>query len=500
MFKRHPFCLGAALISLTITASAEDTVQPSAPTPELLTNAHGERRQWTGIGRLTRPGGSQCIASLIDSRAPGMAASGPAYLVTAGHCVDKRNGVIGHDTEIEGSISFNFFVDTQDQRHTFALKRTVWSSMQGLDLALLELDASLSQVMAHGIVPLALAADSPPGANVHVIGESSANELGLRLTTCSQATTDFVIAAPWVWRNIYSNDCLGLGPGSSGSAVIDVQSGRLLSVLNSVSEPISGKAAPCSLSSPCQVPVQTDKPALTTGFSIPLGRLQGCFAQGFANLSLDSCQLLPGFELIVERNPRSLTKIATDAEGNERLPRWGLSFSLNTPRYRYKTVRNPLACENPEGYSGTIAAEQNHIDEPIGPEPGWHFLCLLGVDSAEHKPSPALMGNSLSLATQLLPAAPVPDPDMTVTTLPNGNVQVSWRTAPPHLTLYRVKRGPPATTDCQDPAGFRHLRHKRYEFKAQQLPLTLCTVSEDLIEQRSAVRTDLLQPAASGKK
>lgn len=488
--------LGIALAWATTAALASQQDADNSLASLTLTNAQGESSQWNGIGRLNRPDHGQCIATLLDSRDPLMPSSGPAYVVTAGHCVDKRNGVIGHDLPIEGSISFNYFVDTRDQRQTFPLKRRVWSSMQGADLALLELDASLEALMAEGLTPLKLGDSPAPGSQVQVVGEPSKPGLGLRLATCSESDAPFVIEHPWVWRNLRSNDCPGQGPGASGSPVINA-SKQLIGVLNSVAQPGDDYAAPCGLNNPCQLSETEITSQGAVNYSMPLNRLKGCFAEGIADLTLDSCQLLPGFQLQAQKWPKLVTKIATDAEGNHRVPGWDLSFALDTPRYRYKAVRDPLACEDPQDYSGTIPAAENRIDDPIGPEPGWHFLCLIGVDSPEHRPSPALMANSLSLAVQLLPAVPVPAPDMSIEARPNGNVKITWRTDPPHLSNYRVKRGPPATTDCDDPAGLRLLRHRSYEFKAAQLPLKLCTVSEDLIDQRSAVRTDLLQSAST---
>ncbi|WP_191830623.1 serine protease [Pseudomonas fluorescens] len=486
--------LGMALALATTPALASQQGTDSSPAPLTLTNAQGENSQWNGIGHLNRPDHSQCIAALVDSRDPLMPSSGPAYVVTAGHCVDIRNGVIGHDLPIEGTVSFNYFVDTQDQRRTVALKRRVWSSIQGTDLALLELDASLEVLMAQGLTPLTLGDSPPPGSQVRVVGELSSPGLGL--ATCSEVDVPILLQHPRLRRNIKGNDCPGVGPGSSGSPVIN-DNAQLVSVINSIVVSSDVDAAPCDTNSPCQLGEDeiTGKPLKNT--AVPLNRLKGCFTAGVADLTLDSCQLLPGFQLQAQRWPRLVTKIATDAEGNDRVPGWDLSFALDTPRYRYKAVRDPLACEDPQNYSGTIPAAENRIDDPIGPEPGWHFLCLIGVDSPDHQPSPALMANSLSLAVQLLPAVPVPAPDMSIEARPNGNVKVTWRTDPPHLSNYRVKRGPPATTDCDDPAGLRLLRHHSYEFKAAQLPLKLCTVSEDLIDQRSAVRTDLLQSAST---
>ncbi|WP_165392180.1 trypsin-like peptidase domain-containing protein [Pseudomonas tructae] len=501
MFKPFESCLAATLAGMAFQVLAIDQGQglPSPSEPLTLANANGQNAHWSGVGRLLDD--LQCMASLIDSRDPWNPSDGPAYVVTSGHCVDKRNGVIGHDLPLTGKIAFNYFADTLEQRREFPLKRRVWSSMQGVDLALLELDASLKEVMAQGVEPLKLGNVTESGVEVLVLGDPINPGQGLRLATCTQHNATQVIEYPWVWRNVKSNDCRGIDSGSSGSPVIERSSNQIVSVLNTTTDTRFGTPA-CGLNNPCQ---QVDGKRVSVenlNYAIPVQRLAGCFREGHADLRLNSCQLLPGFQLEQQElySLKPINKIATKADGSEELPLWNFTFTLDTPRYRYKTVRDPLACENPVGYSGTIAATDNHINDSIGPQTGWHFLCLVGVDSAAQRPSLALMGNSLSIAVELLPAAAVPEPDISIKYQDNGDIKVTWHIDPPNLEGYRVKRGPPGTTDCDDDKGYGNFHHDRtFTFKAAKLPLTLCSQAQDVIGQRSAVRNDLLQaPETSG--
>ncbi|MFJ9993963.1 trypsin-like serine peptidase [Pseudomonas putida] len=464
-----------------------------ASSPTTLLNANGQNAQWSGIGRLTMENKRLCIATLIDSRDSSPTTnSGPAYILTSGHCVDTRNGRIGQDQPAQGSIAFNYFSDTQEQRKVFALKRSLWSSMQGTDLALLELDATLDQVMAQGIVPLRLGNNPSEEKPVMVIGEPSSIGKGLRLASCTETPADFAMEHPWVWRNVRANDCQGISTGASGSPVITPGDRQVIAVVNSVT---SDTDEPCATNSPC-VNAQGSKDAPQRNIAMPLNRVLGCFKQGVADLALDSCQLLPAFSATVTERPRFLEKIASDEQGQLTLPNWDLHFTLDTPRYRFKTTTDPLACEEPTGYSGTIPAGEMPIDAVIGPEPGWHFLCLVGVDTPEQKPSVALMANSLTLATELLPAKEVPLPDVTYTYQDNGGVRVTWTRHPPDVAFYRAKQGPAAKIDCDNPKGFRLLLHTHFTFEASKLPLKICTQSVDIILQRSAVRTDVIEPVA----
>ncbi|QXI38186.1 trypsin-like peptidase domain-containing protein [Pseudomonas xantholysinigenes] len=458
--------LGMTLPSFTALAASDET-PPFAP-PIVLHNSNGENAQWTGIGRLTWQN-RRCIATLLDSRDEPSNSSGPAYVLTAGHCVGGINGKIITDQPIRGSVTFNYFVDTTEQRHIAPLKQVVWSSLQGADLALLELDTTLKHLLDQGITPRKLGPSPASGAQVQLIGEPSSIDQGLRLSTCVERFASISRVASWVWRNTRRNDCQGFDEGASGSPIFDAASQRLVSVVNSLHGTEIG--------------------------AIPVGRVQGCFAKGQVDLDSSNCQLLPGFQLQPQGGTfKSVAKARTLADGSLEQARWGFSFLIDTPRYRYKVTQDALACEDPAGYSGTIPASEALINDPIGPAPGTYYLCLVGVQSEDQLPWPALMANSLSLAVELLPSAK-PSPQVSTVRLDNGGIRVTWA-RDPEIVFYRVKRGDPATTDCADPSGYRLLPGYSRDIPASALPLKLCTVAIDLAKQSSPARSDLLQATA----
>ncbi|ANY89819.1 MULTISPECIES: hypothetical protein [Pseudomonas] len=116
------------------------------------------------------------------------------------------------------------------------------------------------------------------------------------------------------------------------------------------------------------------------------------------------------------------------------------------------------------------------------------FACLAPFASAS-----SVSGVQGWPVARLLSPAPVPDPDMTIERLDNGDMKVTWRIAPPDLQCYRIKYGPPKTLDCNAPADYEMLRHASHEFRRQDLPLKLCTKAEDIAKHHSAPREDLLR-------
>jgi len=202
MIALRTACLGLVLCAPVMAVDfGQGLESPSAA--RLLTNGNGENRHWTGIGRLNDlPGNRQCMGTLLDTRASGGGtARGPAYVLTAGHCVSKRNGVIVQDRSLQATITFNYFADTFAERYRVAVRRAVWSSIQGRDLALLELDAPLQQLLDHGIAPLVMAAPVPAGSAVLVVGEASRPDIGLRLSACTEQDLPVLMEKPWLWAD-----------------------------------------------------------------------------------------------------------------------------------------------------------------------------------------------------------------------------------------------------------------------------------------------------------
>lgn len=457
--------LGLALLSQWAGASSSPSPLAAA---ETLHNSSGQSQQWTGVGRLVTHN-RHCIGTLLDTRPADEAPPGPAYILTAGHCAGGVNGKVMVDLPITGSIAFNYFADTQDRRRSVPLKRTVWNSLQGADLALLELDTTLEGLLELGITPLKLGTSPAPGSTVQVVGEPSSIGQGLRLSTCTERFQSTSSVGNWVWRNARRNDCQGLDEGASGSPVVAADSQHLVSIANSLHGSEVG--------------------------AIPVQRVQGCFSAGRVDLELPTCQLLPGFQLEPQGTGlKTPTKARTLADGSIEQARWGFQFLIDTPRYRYKASADALACEDPTDYSGTIPASEAIINDPIGPEPGTHYLCLVGVQSPDQLPSRALMANSLSIAVELLPAGR-PQAQVSTEQLADGSFRVSWLKAP-DIAFYRVKRGAPETTDCNDPSGYRLLPGYSRDIPAAALPMKLCSVAIDLIKQSSEFRTDLLQAKA----
>lgn len=460
-----------ALFSLSAVAQPADfgdgleNLSPS----KVLANQDGRHDHWKGIGRMQSDNGRTCTATLIDTRTDNSPPDAPAYVLTSGHCLYRaHNGVIIVDQPVSGTVIFNYFADTLEYQQPYPLKRVNWSSMQGVDLAIVELQVSLESLIAAGIEPLQIAAEAPEAhADILITGAPLAfKNPYLRLAACNHQPSGEFIEQPWVWRHTVKNQCKDLKEGSSGSPVLTRNSNQVFAVMNSTT--------------------------LAAGnYGNPISYLRRCFVAGQFSTDPELCPLFPTFSVEPADFVRRYHKVKLDAEGNEVYPDWNMAFSINKPFYRYKTVREAIDCENPRDYSPAIDAGNARISAQIGPQPGIHMLCLLGVDSADERPSMGLMRNALTFATELQPPAPA-SPAQVQFTQRSGRYIINWKHDPRLVIKQTFKFGSAQSTDCNDPAGYRGAWRTLY-VEPNQLPVKICTVAYDHADQPSEVREDVLE-------
>ncbi len=484
-------CIGA-LLPLSIHAAPADLgegLQSLTPSMVLL-NADGSRDHWNGIGRIRSQSGSNCTATLIDTRAPDGPPQAPAYVLTSGHCINRQNGLIITDGEIEGSVQFNFFTDSTAR--SYPLKRINWSSMQGVDLAIVELQPSLGSLIDDGIQPLALASEMPEqGQEVLWVGAPLDKDTGhLRMAACVHNPSQEVLEQPWVWRHTVSNQCRDVDTGASGSPLLTRDNGEVYAVVNLTNQASSGNATEdLSDEIPGFPPMLAD-----SNYGSPVTLLKKCFVVGVLSTDPTICDLFPRFSVDFDtlgRQPAQRARVQLDAEGKSVYPSWDLLFQVDTPLYRYKKVDSALQCENPVGYSHTLVSQDATINDLVDNRIGINWLCIVGVSSADERPSIGLMRNALTLAMELQPAGPTPEPQVKIGKSRFGALSVKWSYDHRLIDHYTVKTGPPDNTDCSDPQGFK-VQFRELTLRAKSLPLKICTYAHDINGQPSVVREDIV--------
>ena len=469
-----PTATAVATTMPTVTAVPTATVEPS-PTAEslpaggsstLLQNGEGQGAAWRGIGRLY--GSSTCTASFIATSTDETA---PAYALTNGHCIEwQANGVVTLP-EYDGELIFNFFVDTQESQIAVPIKHVPYSTMQGADVAIVELDATIGELTAQGVQPFALA-DAPLAdeSEVFVIGAPSSGlpegETFLRLENCRLTGRANLIEFQWHFDDTYRTSCQDIFGGSSGSPLFSVEDNVVTAVINTTVEGIS----PCYLGMPCEIDANGVMLNPGNSYAIPVHGLANCFNAAGEFAMTANCPLPPVDQLAFDSfSPLGQPPLT-----------WSATLTGTLPYYRYKSgAAGAVDCRSAENYSEPIAlSDAPIIDDAIPAEEGFYLLCVLAGPQATVDESWQSTDYPTVMIAQIDTTPPLLEPQVLVRDMGDAR-QVDLVFEPPELSDYIFKFGPPETADCADEAGYEQFRRIPPIVENDDLPVKLCVIAFD---------------------
>lgn len=469
------------------------TVASSQPmgASELLDNANGENRRWSGVGQFQN--GGSCTAFLI--RPPGAAGSSPAYVLSNGHCIStgSANEVIRDRALATTSrVTFHYFRDTVSRQLPVRALRVLHSTMKGYDLAIVELDSTLERLTAAGLEPLELSQDEP-AANEPVwsVGVPVSNvpreEQFLRRSECTLGPQADLIEFFWHFWGSYSNDCSDIFGGSSGSPVVERRSGRVVAVMNTttVGAAIDTGDFPCFNGQPCEVAPGGFRYRRDTSYAVPVTGLVRCFgSDGVFDLAREGCPLDPGAQLNLSSPPRAGKPGA----------RWNATLSGELPYYRYKVAAEGLDdCRNDRGYGPPIAlADSNRIADPLPEEPRRYYLCVL----AGRSPQPGDTWQPARFATMVHFRVDNSPPSIPIQYL-FFDFDESYQTQPlfvlPEFSNFRYKVAESAFDTCDLPANYRTYLRVPIRIPKNGTAYRVCYIGSDEAENETPPLELLLQ-------
>ena len=277
----------AALTALVIAG----TVAPPPASP--ISSADGAA--YTGIAAISI--GGRCTGSLIETGVD----DAPAYLLTNGHCAAGRN-VGANDVVLDdlatGEAVFAPFADDPDGLATLTIDGVPYSTMKGADVSIAQLDVTLGEARAAGLVPLAIA-PTPPSVGDSVINVGvpvqglDATEWVLRRGECRLGEQVDLIEFVWHFDDSSSDDCPGIHGGSSGSPLLDAD-GRIVAMINTSTVGAHPDGGDCYLGKPCEL-TQTDLSVVADrSYTVPVAGIEQCFVDGVFSLAAPGCPLDPG--------------------------------------------------------------------------------------------------------------------------------------------------------------------------------------------------------------
>lgn len=480
--------LSMALLSVTSNVSAE-TLEHSAHAivsglVQLSDDPAHLSHTWTGIGRLRAPRASYCTASLIDTRKKGQpSATSPAYIITSQRCLNSSNegnyaydGGVQKNVPIEGSVYFNNFENTLGHTKKYAFKSIAWQSDNGLNLAIIELRDTLSNLMKAGVQPLTIASATPP-AGTEILTLGIPHTSNLYATSCTQMPHVDVLGHPWVSPQMLPNHCAALTEGGRGAAVLDKARNELIS-LAVASTHGTHSVNKCQALSPCEIKDNASLWSANTHYALPVSFLNQCFSDGVFTHDLPGCSLRNQAASLL-KDPHSFpARLLERTSANTVVATEKIEVELkdDVPFLRYKYSHDVNACHSGTGYSDPLDTKKTSLILELDNTLGMHLLCVLGLSAAnislEQVTSKEIIALERFKATHVFgPKIQTRYNDNPLHGLQSYNSKVgtywedlsfidttkhsvTWDHASPFSEHYEYKHGPYASTDCSDPKGY----------------------------------------------
>lgn len=450
------------------------TTEPAGPPSPVPTATSGvgsmlldSSAMWRGIGRINM--NSACTAVLIDS---GAGDAGPAFVLSNGHCVEwLTNGVISN-REVGGEVLFNYFADAAEAHIAVPLDQIVYSTMQGSDITIIQLAATLGDLAEQEIVPFPIA-DAPldPESQVRVVGAPNSGldptEAYLREEVCQVNGRVNLLEFSWHFYDHYATSCQDIFGGSSGSPLFSVETNTVYGLINTI---VEGSSA-CYLGVPCEIGSDGVTLNQNTSYVTPIHGLAACFDDGGDFSLADACPLPPPSQLIFAEAPSFASQPPLT---------WAATLSGTLPFYRYKTgAAGVVDCRSAEDYSPTIElADSPTIDNAVPDEEGFYLLCVLAGESAAVDDSWQSLDYPTVAIAQIDITPPQLAPQLAVQETPDF-IDVSLLFQPPELSDYLFKIGPAEMTDCAIEDDYLRYRRIPLTIERGDGPIRLCVIGFD---------------------
>ena len=452
---------------------------------------------FSGVASLNA--GSNCTGTLIDTGVP----SGPAYVLTNGHCAgDVGRSPQGTTLSEEwgGTAQFLAAEGNLDDTLTVDVVGLEYSTMRHTDTAILRLKPTLGELEELGIQPVPITTTEPaPGTavvNVAVpVQELAIEDWVLRRGECTVGAQHTLIEHLWMWFGAWSNDCPGIIQGSSGSPLFTLDAdGAPQEVVAMINTTTTGATAAnggaCSINLPCEVTDEGVRMVEQTSYAQSVAGVGACFAADGQFTLGEGCPL-PRSGVWAESGGGSFRGgDAPDAAG--RTPEVSLvGRTPGTVRTALVPLGDGTACQQAQTYQGidpVALPKAGEVWDLVGvtipvdlPEEEGHYaLCAA---SATDYPGAATILFDVDRTPPLFPAS------AEVEDLGDGDMLVRPHLNPPDTSTVRFTWGDPATVDCTDTDTFQDFFIVPLTIPREDLPATYCVYGLDAAGNASTVTT-----------
>jgi len=463
----------------------------------LLSNADGTN-PYNGIVRVqSRATCTGVFLATWDEDDP-RAGDASAWVATNGHCVDfpGTNEVL-RDLPGRGSVTFDYFVDTQARQLRVPISRIAYATMKGDDIAFVELAVRVDELRRAGFEPwrpaLTLPTSDEPVVIVGAPLQSDARLAYLRLASCRlEGRVPLVLEYIWHWYDFLRTNCADVQPGSSGSPVISRRTGRVVGLLNTTNASAPWYTA-CQIDSPCEPTGVVATQPSDTSYATPMIGIERCFAAGEFDADAPGCPLDPGTGLRLSAGNLGATNPSLTTSPLI-LPRrtWGVRPTA-APYFRYKVVRLPGGdCRDLRGYGEVRSTAQSpQIDDALPAIDGFYMLCTIGGPSRRWGPDWQSVDHPTS-ARVYIDTVPSTVPAPIRITPSGGGYFVQFFTAGNEVAQYTVKVGPAGETSCADDSGYRYQFFEFMTVPVSSRAQVFCAIPYDAAGNRGVLFESIL--------
>lgn len=491
----------AALSALTLVALAAcSSAQPDVTettaggVPEIEQMLHplpdpapamsaADAAAYSGVARINVT--ANCTGTLVDTGVP----SGPAYLVTNGHCAGgwgNDGNTVVVDEAFGGTADFHAVAGALDEVLTLEVTSVAYSTMRRYDIAFVELAGTLGEATAQGLEALPLSAAGPAEGDAVVNVGVPVQDLGtdehvLRKGECTLGKQTDLIEATWYWLDSWSTDCPGIIQGSSGSPLI--ADDTIAAVINTTTGGGFVRGGECSMSNPCEVGAEGTVMVPDRSYAVPVAGMGSCFgADGVFTLGGD-CPLSAGGirtdgwpttvlsldDVTAGRNDPGIA-LVSDSPVTARLgltPANASRGCLQESTYLSKTV--DLVADT-SGNDDEWDVQGTSVSVNLPAQEGMFLLCV--ADAAD-------LSDPAVVVLEVDGTPPVFTPGITVERTEEGAFVIPAFIVP-ELAHFELKHGAVGSVDCEDPAGYVEFRLVPTFIESADLPVTFCTKASDV--------------------
>jgi hypothetical protein len=457
--------------------------------------AIGELEMFSGVATMNA--GSNCTGTLVETGVD----SGPAYILTNGHCV----GDVGRarqrttvDLEWFGTAEFFRVEGNVDSTHIVDVVAIEYSTMHGTDTAVVRLDATLGELRAQGVKPLPLAASEPAsGTSVVNIGVPVQDldwyDVVMRKGECTLDAQHTLIEFGWLWRDVWSNDCPGIIQGSSGSPLIEIGAdgmpGAVVGVINTTSWGVTAAdGGACFINRPCQVTVDAVSMVEETSYAQSVAGIGRCFSATSGEFDGGGDCPLPVTTVWADEGGGTF-RGGGNGDASGRLPSaWIVGMESGDARTALVPLGDGNACLDPATYRDAeeISIPEapefwehpgTEVDVDLPAQEGWFMLCAVAGDNYQ---------GAASILFEVDRTPPLFPASATVEDIGDGAVVVIPHLNPPELANVRFMWGL-ADLDCSNTDLFGDFFTVPLTLSEYELPARYCVYGMDAAGNRTDV-------------